>query len=125
MKSNRHRLTPAQRKAKRQRRPSRHLPQSPNGQATVNPLRLAPNNSYSEPEFLKRGYYQDQPFTCRDCAKEEVWTASQQKWWYEIAHGDVFTQATRCRTCRRRERERRNAARRIHLDGLAAKRKDA
>lgn len=103
-------------------RTPRRVPAALNGRAVVDVTRLAPNNSYDEPEFVKRGYYRDKPFTCRDCGKDQVWTASQQKWWFENARGDVFTQASRCRNCRRRERERRNAARRIHLDGLAAKR---
>ncbi|CAN5664018.1 hypothetical protein BH09VER1_BH09VER1_00940 [soil metagenome] len=117
------RKTPAERKATRRsaRYSTRRSPYS-NGKAMVNAFRLAPNHSYSDPEFLKRGYYLDQPFACRDCGKAEVWTASQQKWWYEIAKGGVFTQPSRCRPCRRRERERSAEARRVHLEGLAAKR---
>lgn len=83
---------------------------------------LAPHNSYSEPEFVARGFYADQPFDCVDCGKAEVWTAAQQKWWYEVAKGNVFTTARRCRACRRRERQRREDARRVHLEGLAGKR---
>ncbi|WLD14561.1 zinc-ribbon domain containing protein [Planctellipticum variicoloris] len=60
-----------------------------------------------ETHVVERGYYLDQPFTCVDCGKDEVWTATQQKWWYEVAKGDVFTTARRCRICRRRDRERR------------------
>jgi hypothetical protein len=88
----------------------------------VNRAALAPHNSYGEPEFVTRGFYADQPFECADCGKAEVWTAAQQKWWYEVAKGDVFTTARRCRACRRRERERRAEARRVHLEGLARKR---
>ena len=85
----------------------------------VNRAALAPNNSYSKPEFVTRGYYVDRPFDCVDCGKAEVWRAGQQKWWYEVAKGDVFATARRCRACRRRERERRGDARRVHLDGKA------
>lgn len=95
-------------------------------------LRTAPTNrealkpyrtySYSDPDFVGRGFYTDKPFACADCGTEEIWTAWQQKWWYEVAKGDVFTTARRCRLCRRRERERRTEARRVHLDGLARKR---
>jgi Probable zinc-ribbon domain len=46
---------------------------------------LAPNNSYGEPEFVRRRYYIDKSFTCARCGSEEVWTAAQQKWWYEVA----------------------------------------
>lgn len=114
------RLKPAERKAKRR---ARGIPESLNGKTMVDVTRLG--NSYSRgshPEFVERGYYEDEPFICRDCGKAEVWTASQQKWWFEVAKGAQFTRASRCRNCRRRERERRNEARRIHLEGLAAKR---
>jgi Probable zinc-ribbon domain len=60
----------------------------------------APNNSYSPPLF-----YEDTPFTCVDCGKEEIWTATQQKWWYEVAKGEIYSRAVRCRECRRVLRE--------------------
>jgi hypothetical protein len=91
------------------------------GHVLVNPENLRPNNSYSTPEFLQRGYYVDLPFHCKSCGVAQVWTETQQKWWYENAKGDVWTVAVLCRPCRRRERDRRTAAREIHFAGLAAK----
>ncbi len=67
----------------------------------VNPEALAPFNSYGPPTFVKVGYYVDLPFTCQDCGKEEVWAAEQQKWWYEVAGGSIYSTAARCRACRR------------------------
>jgi Probable zinc-ribbon domain len=87
----------------------------------VNEELLAPNNSYGAPDFVRRGYYVDQPFKCVDCGKEEIWTGSQQKWWYEVAKGFAYSTAIRCRLCRRKERARREAARRVHLEGIARK----
>jgi hypothetical protein len=72
----------------------------------VNEELLAPNNSYGAPDFVRRGYYVDRPFRCADCGKEEIWTGTQQKWWYEVAKGFVYSMAIRCRLCRRKERER-------------------
>jgi len=92
------------------------------GQVLVNPSLLRPTNSYGIPDFVYRAFYVDMPFQCKDCGKSEIWTASQQKWWYEIAKGDVWTVATRCRPCRRIERERKANSRRIHQEGLARKR---
>lgn len=60
----------------------------------------APNNSYSPPT-----YYEDLPFTCVDCGKEAVWTAAQQKWWYEVAKGTIYSRAVRCRPCRQASRK--------------------
>ncbi len=59
----------------------------------------APNNSYSPPTE-----YRDTEFTCVDCGKEEVWTAQQQQWWYEVAKGPINGRAIRCRDCRRIDR---------------------
>ena len=87
----------------------------------VNPALLCPTNSYGTPDFVERGYYLDRSFICKDCDKQEVWTATQQKWWYEVAKGEVFSGASRCRACRRRERERKARARQTHLGGLARK----
>lgn len=54
--------------------------------------------------------YFARPFTCRDCGAEEVWTAKQQKWWYETVHGPIDSRAVRCLACRRARRARlRNA----------------
>lgn len=86
-----------------------------------NPDLLTPNNSYGTPDFVRDGYYVDQKFTCVDCGKEETWTPTQQKWWYEVAKGDTRTSANRCRNCRRKQRERKNEARRVHLEGLQKK----
>lgn len=91
------------------------------GTAPCNPLKLAPYNSYGQPDFVARGYYQDQPFCCKDCGKQEVWTATRQKWWYEVAQGQVFTTANRCNSCRRKERERIAEARRIQQQGMQNK----
>lgn len=91
----------------------------------VNPDNLRPNNSYSTPDFVERGYYMDRPFNCKSCGTAQVWTETQQKWWYEVAKGDVWAIAVLCRPCRRREQVRRVAAREVHLSGIAAKGKGA
>lgn len=97
------------------------IPPGVAGGVGVDKTALAPDSSYGVPEFVSRGYYVDLPFACKDCGKAEVWTASQQKWWYEVAKGGVWTTARRCRPCRHKERERREEARRVHLEGLARK----
>lgn len=109
----------SRRKTRKVRRESRR--ESP-GPVRVNTAALAPYNSYGVPDFVARGYYQDASFTCSGCGVSQVWTASQQKWWYEVAKGDVYSIARLCRPCRRREQARRAEARRVHLEGLARKR---
>ncbi|MBR0937264.1 zinc-ribbon domain containing protein [Bradyrhizobium jicamae] len=91
------------------------------GELPVDTAKLSPNNSYSIPAFVARGTYAPIEFACKQCGKVETWTAEQQKWWYEVAKGDVFTTAIMCRPCRRKERSRRDEARRTHLDGAARK----
>ena len=58
------------------------------------------NNTYA----LLPEWYLDRAFTCRDCGADEVWTAKQQKWWYEVAHGPIDSTAVRCLACRRARR---------------------
>jgi Probable zinc-ribbon domain len=61
--------------------------------------RQAPNNSYSPPL-----YYVDRSFTCISCGSQEVWTAEQQQWYYEVAKGPIYAGAIRCRECRKAHR---------------------
>lgn len=65
---------------------------------------LAPYNSYDSPDFVGRGYYVAIPFTCRDCGADSVWTAAEQKFWYEELKGFVYSTAIRCKECRKKER---------------------
>ncbi|MFM9925383.1 zinc-ribbon domain containing protein [Variovorax sp. H27-G14] len=51
-------------------------------------------------------HYIARPFTCRDCGAQAVWTARQQKWWYEVVHGHIDSCAVRCLACRRARRQR-------------------
>jgi hypothetical protein len=126
MKSNKQKRLELQ--AKRQRREKKAVAivkqtraPVPYGTVPVNPTALRLYNSYGAPLFVTRGFYRDQPFSCKACGKEDVWTATQQKWWYEIAKGEVWSGAIQCRVCRRRERERKAEARRVHLEGVAKK----
>lgn len=115
-----HRLRRAERQIQIRRvnaRPVNH----PVGTEPVTPARLRPTTSYGIPDFVQRGYYQDRPFRCKGCDVEEIWTAAQQRWWYEQAQGEVWTVAVRCRACRQAERTRKAEARRIHQEGLAMK----
>lgn len=90
---------------------------------TVNAASLAPDNSYSTPEFVERGHYVDIPFECEACGTPQTWTATQQKWWYEIAKGSRWTTARMCRPCRQRERARRAEARRVSEEGVEHKKR--
>ncbi|REK12234.1 MAG: hypothetical protein DWQ37_12625 [Planctomycetota bacterium] len=84
----------------------------PEGAIPADLSQQAPNNSYSPPLF-----YVDQPFTCVDCGSDEVWTAEQQKWYYEVAKGPIQAMAIRCRDCRRKHRERVEEQRRKSMAG--------
>jgi len=76
----------------------------------VDPTTLVSCNSPVPPDFVRRGYYLDVPFTCASCGSDEVWTASQQKWWYEVAKGSLYSGAKLCRTCRRDARSHKGKA---------------
>lgn len=88
--------------------------------APVNPARLAANNSYG-PRFVLDGFYRPRPFFCCDCGAAQVWTARQQKWWYETCQGNVYSVAVRCLACRIRHRQKRAEQRQRTAEGLARK----
>ncbi|KAB8189697.1 hypothetical protein FKV24_009060 [Lysobacter maris] len=71
------------------------------GVATDRELLARYNNTYD----LLPAFYFDRPFTCRDCGEAQVWTAKQQKWWYEEVRAPIDSEAVRCRRCRRARRE--------------------
>lgn len=93
----------------------------PTDSAPCNAQNLVPYNSYGTPDFVQRGYYLDLPFQCANCSKQEIWSATRQKWWYEVAKGSVESRAKLCNACRSAERARRDEARRVHLAGLQEK----
>ena len=73
----------------------------PRGAVPADKSQQVPNDSYSPPP----DYYVDIEFTCKDCGRQEVWTAKQQKWYYEIAKGSLYAKAVRCRECRNKTKE--------------------
>lgn len=87
--------------AKKQRKTPRYqIEERLKNRIPANLAAQAKNNSYSPPE-----YYDDIRFKCVECGTEEVWTAKQQQWWYEVAKGPIFSTATRCRACRNNLRD--------------------
>ena len=76
------------------------------GAVAADPEQLRHNNTYGQFPL----FYVDRAFSCRDCNQAQLWTAKQQKWWYEVVHGHIDSRAVRCLACRRARRERlRNA----------------
>ena len=66
----------------------------------ANQLELV-HNSYWNP---LPSFYMDKPFKCKDCGAIEIWKATSQKWWYEVAKGDIESTAIHCRSCRTRRK---------------------
>ena len=72
----------------------------PPGALPADSTKLKHINTYgSLPE-----YYIDYPFKCIDCGSSEIWTAEQQKWWYEDAKKHIDSFAVRCRQCRKKRK---------------------
>jgi hypothetical protein len=97
--------------------PWREPDRMPYGALPADQDKLAHDNTYGE----RPRFYADKTFACVDCGKEEVWTAADQKWWYEEAKGKIASRANRCHACRRKRRLRRSQERRVHIEGLVAK----
>jgi hypothetical protein len=72
----------------------------PRGAIAADLQKQAPYNSYGPKLF-----YVDEPFTCIDCDRQDVWTAAKQQKYYEVAKGSIYGRAIRCRDCRREHRE--------------------
>ena len=90
------------------------------GKIPVNASALRPHNSYGL-SFVLRGYYEDETFHCTDCGAKSVWAAKAQRWWYEEIKGNVYAMPVRCASCRAKERERKEEARRVSEAGMARK----
>ncbi|MEZ6110652.1 MAG: zinc-ribbon domain containing protein [Pirellulaceae bacterium] len=70
----------------------------PLGAVPADPIQQVPTNSYSPPPL----FYVDKEFVCVDQGKSQVWSAQQQKWYYEVAKGSLYATAIRCRECRQK-----------------------
>jgi hypothetical protein len=71
----------------------------PQGAVAADLSQQAPNNSYSPPLF-----YQAIEFVCVECGVREVWSAKNQKWYFEVIKAPIYGLPKRCRECRRRLR---------------------
>jgi predicted RNA-binding Zn-ribbon protein involved in translation (DUF1610 family) len=65
-------------------------------------------------------FYVDKEFTCKDCGSKEIWTARQQKWWYEIAKGNFESTAVKCRSCRNKIKSAKDTQKK-HMEEMANK----
>lgn len=45
-------------------------------------------------------YYYDVVYSCLDCRKEVIWSAEEQKYWYEELGKNTKSKAVRCQICR-------------------------
>ncbi len=80
--------------------PSKKLKNKHKTRLPVDLSRINMGNSYdSPPEF-----YSDRDYVCVDCGNQEIWSAEQQKWWYETVQALIYTAEIRCRDCRAKKR---------------------
>ena len=73
----------------------------PPGRVAADVSQHAPHNSYGPVPL----YYEDKEFRCIVCRQVKVWTAEEQKWWYEVAKGPIYSTAVRCSACRKQRDE--------------------
>jgi len=91
--------------------------QKPEGAIWADPSRMVSVSAYPVLPL----YYVDNAFTCARCGEKQLWTAKQQKWWYEIAQGELQSTAKHCRPCRQALRAEKSLAKATHYKGLIAK----
>ena len=86
----------------------------------ANPSEQQANNSRSAPRE-----YRDKKVPCSGCGKRLLWTAEQQRYWYEEMKASVYAPINlRCENCRKigqdgvhREKARSKQRRRFGSDG--------
>lgn len=100
--------------AKRDSRVNPFKPPIPEWAIPVNPEEIVYHSTYIDIPL----FYVDKEFVCKDCSASEVWTAKQQKWWYETAKGNFETTAVRCRACRDKQKFARDAQKK-HMEEVA------
>ena len=89
----------------------------PEGAIWADPARMVSVSAYPVLPL----YYADKAFTCARCGAAQLWSAKQQKFWYEIAKGEIQSTATHCRPCRKALRTEKTLAKSRHYKGLIAK----
>lgn len=80
----------------------------------ANQNELVHNNTYG----LLPSLYIDKPFKCQNCDTIEVWKATSQKWWYEVAKGHIDSTAIHCQSCRTK-RKKEKKQQRTHMEIMA------
>lgn len=67
---------------------------------------IAADLSQQTPSFFQvRRFNRDKQFTCNDCGAAEVWTAEEQKWYFEEIKAHPASKPVRCAMCRKKRRE--------------------
>lgn len=62
------------------------------------------NTELQDFTVFPRAWYVDARFHCADCGAEFLWSAQEQKLWFEVYHFYVDSQPTRCRECHAKHR---------------------
>jgi hypothetical protein len=77
--------------------------------APVDPAKIPPFPDVLYDGGSYRDFFEDIEFTCSGCGAGSVWTAADQKWWFEVAGGSLYSRAVRCAACRAARRTHRGA----------------
>ena len=66
----------------------------PKGALPANPDQ---QNNYDS--YATKFFYKDIVYTCAGCNKEEIWTAEQQKKYFEVQKGNIYNEPKWCYDC--------------------------
>jgi len=64
-----------------------------------NALPADPDTQNHHGGYSAKFYYQDIHYTCAGCGKPEVWTAQQQKRYFEVQKGNIYNEPKWCHKC--------------------------
>jgi len=65
--------------------------------------------------FAAKYFYLDIIYVCRGCGRKGVWTAAQQKRYFEVQKGNIYNEPTWCYECHADRMKKKEAAQDSHL----------
>jgi hypothetical protein len=69
-----------------------------------------PDEQVGAEGYAAKFYYVDIDYVCRGCGRKEVWTAAQQKRYFEVQKGNIYNEPTWCHECHTERMQKKKAA---------------
>jgi hypothetical protein len=71
-------------------------------------LAADPDNQNHGGGYAAKFYYKDIYYTCAGCGRKEVWSAAQQKRYFEVQKGNIYNKPKWCYECHSKRMQAKN-----------------